>query len=400
MEMVLTFQVDLKDQLIIRTDNYNPVSGSQGYLKMKFIFEEPNTDMVYTPVFSHDGKDYKSEVTWAEDNKSFVCEVPSDAIVYPNMSVSLIGSSTTGKQIITFEKVRIDLKENGYTTTFANAPVIVSAVDPEDPMIKYGDNLGLLPSPYDSRDYHFKDLAPMGAMPIPENYETPHAPFTIDQGRTSMCGACSSTTLRFLQETDNAQSGLTEPFSPAYTYANRVDDAYKGEGMYLRDIAKGYKDHGCCLKSDFPDMGSYIELKLKYDLIKGKLIDKAEPFKISSYYTCGSREEIQTAIMTTKGVIIGIPVFKCFYYPQNGYIMYDKNNGEQSCGGHALLVRGWSTDASGKLYWLIQNSWGAAWGTKDGCCWLPEDYPWQDDAYAYVDDVTEMKFSDCELPRS
>ena len=30
--------------------------------------------------------------------------------------------------------------------------------------------LGLIPSPYDSRDYEFKKLSPLGALQIPSSY--------------------------------------------------------------------------------------------------------------------------------------------------------------------------------------------------------------------------------------
>ena len=68
---------------------------------------------------------------------------------------------------------------------------------------------------------------------------------------------------------------------------------------------------------------------------------KAEPFKVTSYYTCRSREEVQTAIMECGAVQIGIPVFRNFYYPNDkGIIQYQK--GQRSLGGHSVTLIGWA----------------------------------------------------------
>ena len=78
----------------------------------------------------------------------------------------------------------------------------------------YAETNNLFQSPYDSRDYKFKDIVPLGAFPIPLNYETKRTPFIFDQGQSSMCCAASFATIRYMQESDveNGGSGITEPF--------------------------------------------------------------------------------------------------------------------------------------------------------------------------------------------
>lgn len=61
-------------------------------------------------------------------------------------------------------------------------------------------------------------------------------------------------------------------------------------------------------------------------------------------------------------------------------------------GGHAVTITGWSY-INNKFHWRLLNSWGNDWG-DNGYAWLPEDYPWIENAYAIVDTSTKMKFDD------
>lgn len=256
---------------------------------------------------------------------------------------------------------------------------------------KYKDNNNLLTSPYDSRDYKFKDLIPLGAIRIPDNYESPKTPFIFDQGTSSECAACAYSTIRYLQEQN--QSGITEPFSPSFQYANRLDGE-DFEGMYLRSLCKKGLE-GSIPYSVFPGFFPYNICKEKFESNKDTYLDMAKEFAIDSYYVCTSREQVQSAIITTGGVIIGIQVFNCFYtVGDDGYIKYDSTKDTKSYGGHAILLRGYKTDPeTGKFYWIMQNSWGKEWGL-DGCAYLPSEYPWIDNAYAIVDNNFHLKWDD------
>lgn len=250
---------------------------------------------------------------------------------------------------------------------------------------------GLFTSPYDPRNYNFKDLVPLGSTRIPESYMSPEFPFVYDQGNSSMCAACAYVALRYLQESDNSQSELNEPFSPTFQYGNRIPGE-DFEGMYLSSVCSKGRE-GSVLKRDLFKFCSYNEAKALVNARKAELMAKAKPFAISSYYVCHSREEIQSAIMRTKGVLIGIPITNCYYnVKRDGIVRYDKNKDVRSFGGHAQLVTGWKY-IDGVLYWRVLNSWGRSWG-DNGYCWLPESYPWIDQAYAVVDNVMELKIRD------
>lgn len=250
---------------------------------------------------------------------------------------------------------------------------------------------GLLKSPYDSRDYRFKDLR-LGGVFIPDEYESEEFPFVYDQGRTMMCCACAYSALRYLQESDNITgTGLTEPFSPTFTYGNREPDE-DFEGMYLRSCCKRGR-YGSLLLRELNEWCSTQKAMLLVNQKKEEYFKKAEPYKISSFYVCRSREEIQTAIYTTKGVIIGIPTYKSLNRPDaNGIVRYNPRTDVNDNGGHAVLLTGWKI-INGKFHWRMLNSWGRKWG-QNGYCWLPEEYPWMEDAYAIVDDLTNKRFEE------
>ena len=252
----------------------------------------------------------------------------------------------------------------------------------------------LLKSPYDPRDYKLSEYIPLAAPGVlPETYETENAPFVYDQGSTSMCCACAYSMLRYLQESDihNGGSGVTEPFSPAFTYANRRPGE-DFEGMFMRSCCKKGQDDGSVLYSDFPGFYSYPAAKQKFYQRRVELLEKAKPFTITSYYQCDKRRAIQAAIISGKAVLGGIPIYQCLYDLKGDVVKYDAKKNVKDFGGHAVLFLGWTTIGN-KFYWRIQNSWGADWGDR-GRAWIPEDYPWVESPYAIIDGNVDLVFAE------
>lgn len=249
----------------------------------------------------------------------------------------------------------------------------------------------MMQSPYDARDYKFKDLVGVANIVIPDEYESEDLGWTYDQGASSMCAPSAYCYLRCLQEKDHAQSELTEKLCPSFNYANR-DKGQDYEGMYLRNLcAKGREGSILYGRMKYPN--TYQEARAELEANEGQFKNEANPFRISKYYTCNSRREVQQAIITTKGVLVSIPVYDSFYKPSNdGFVAFVE--GQKSHGNHAVVIDGWKT-IDGKLYWRIKNSWGKYWGhLKTGHAYLPEEYPWNDKVFVLVDDVTEMKFAE------
>jgi len=50
-----------------------------------------------------------------------------------------------------------------------------------------------------------------------------------------------------------------------------------------------------------------------------------------------------------------------FQYYRSG-VLDDKSCGTQI--DHAITSVGYDTDASGKKYWIVKNSWGTSWGAN------------------------------------
>lgn len=252
---------------------------------------------------------------------------------------------------------------------------------------------GLYASPYDERDYKFKDLVPLGAVEIPDQYETPRTDFVYDQGETQMCASCAYNYIRYLQEQDKEeQSGLDSPFSPVFNYGNRIKGE-EFEGMYLRSVCKKGVEDGSIPEdvAEFPfSYATFVRCRNQVLKRKEKLLEMAKPFRISSYYQCTSREQVQSAIITTKAVITGVYIYDSLLKPVKGYIKYNKNKDIKNYGGHAVVLVGWKEE-NGKFYWRLQNSWGLLYGEK-GRVWIPAEYPWIENPYALVDYVTEVEW--------
>ena len=251
---------------------------------------------------------------------------------------------------------------------------------------------GLVLSPYDSRDFKFNVAFTLGAMKIPLEYEQEKVPFIYDQGNTQMCCACAYNSIRYMQEHDSSQSSLEEPLSPCFTYGDR-DANENYEGMMIRNcLSKGVSDGSVLLKElpDFTDVNHAIAL---VNNRKEELLDKANAFTIDSYYVCSSRRDIQLAILAAKGVITGIPIYDSLYDVDNtGIVNYDPTKDIQNYGGHAVAIVGWKYINS-TFHWIVLNSWGNSWG-DDGYCYLPESYPWIENAYAIIDNHTKETYKD------
>lgn len=253
---------------------------------------------------------------------------------------------------------------------------------------------GCIPQPKDKRDWKLDKLLTVSAVQLPREYLPDYGDFTYDQGRSSECCACSYCYIRHLQEMDKEnQSGFKEPFSPSFQYANR-DASENFEGMYLRSACKRGVEGSLPWKY-FPNFYSLHKCQEIFQKNRIKFLNIAHPYRISSFYTVNTEQEIKTAVYLTKGVLIGIMITEPFYHPnKDGVIDYSYDNMKQY-GGHALCIDGYKY-INDKLYLRIKNSWGKNWGVENGHCYISfDDYQKYkiDEGYVLVDEVNELKIT-------
>lgn len=250
---------------------------------------------------------------------------------------------------------------------------------------------GLIKQPIDKRDWKLDKLIPMGAIKLPDEYMPDRTNVPVyDQGSSSECCACAYSTIRFIQE--QKQSGLTEPFAPSFTYANRLPNE-DFEGMYLRSALKQGK-YGSVLWREMPFFGSLSKCKSYFNRHKIDLLNKAKNYKIDSYYVARTDEEIKTGIYLTGACLCGVECQDSIFEPDERNIVKYIPNGKLH-GGHALMLSGWLI-IDGKEHWRIRNSWGKDYGDNGDFYISFEDFRKivMDDVYVIVDSDTRYVFEE------
>lgn len=254
---------------------------------------------------------------------------------------------------------------------------------------------GCVPQPKDRRDWKLNKLLAVNSVQLPKNYLPDYGDFTYNQEDSSECCACAYCYIRHLQEMDDNQSGLEEPFSPSFQYANRdIEDSYY-EGMQLRKcVLKGRE--GSLPYHYFPNFYSLSKCQEIFKKSRIKFLNIAYPYRISSFYTVKTVKEIKTAIYLTKGILVGIVITDSFYTPdENGIVDYSNDTIDNEQDGHAVCIDGWKY-IDNKLYLRIKNSWGKEWGVENGHCYMSyEDLKKSlvDECYVLVDEINEIKLS-------
>ena len=236
--------------------------------------------------------------------------------------------------------------------------------------------IGVIPSPYDSRDYSINNLVKITETTLPSSYRITIRPPVFSQGSTGSCVACALASCRYIQEV--MQEGESEKFSVKYIYGNRRDADSQDEGMIPRQALKTLVDFGDCHWAALSGYSDYPSAKLLYEARKEELDDLAYPYKINSYYKLDTVEDIKTAVYNIGCAIVVYRTTNPLRYPTNGYVTYDADS---EGGLHCMTIVGWTGDD----HWIVLNSWGTDYGI-DGYCYIPFDYPIQE-SWTMVDDL-------------
>lgn len=218
--------------------------------------------------------------------------------------------------------------------------------------------LGAKPSPPDERDYPISRLAATVNV-FPDNFIIPYAHTIKSQGAISSCVSHSLSYCREIVE--EKQNNKYIEFSDGFVYANRESSDYQGEGMHPREALNSLKKYGIVPKEVFPYNDLYPLLRNRLNANRSMYMEKAEPYKISSYCRLYSANEIKNALMQLGPVTITLPMYMSFY--NSGYVIKRHNPTEKLLGYHQVTITGWK-NVNGLSYWMILNSWGNTWGDK------------------------------------
>lgn len=230
--------------------------------------------------------------------------------------------------------------------------------------------LGCLPSPPDERDYKAKDYLSMGVRP--KNY-IPAVTAPVHAQEYDDCTAFALATAKFYHEERERKSQME--FSPLYSFFDREESDWQGEGRPLREVLNAAKKRGIARVCDIPE-GIPYEAKYPYRGISNVLAsvrDKAAEFKIAAYARAADLDEAAECIYQHGAALISLPVrvsFDAFVLKnESEMVLPVPSNTERIRGYHAVCAMGYTEEGV-----IIQNSWGEAWGAK-GFAILPWEYP-------------------------
>lgn len=202
----------------------------------------------------------------------------------------------------------------------------------------------------DVRDYKLAKSA-VRAEDIPAEFIPKELPRVKNQSNVSSCVAHAMSSI--LEYHDIAQ-GNTLSTNFIYGIQKQLCGR-EGSGMYLRDACKIVQTYGDMLKEHCP---GNTEVPKCWEIAEKSLNNEeykkiASAFKVKSYFSLKSIDEIKRAILEFGPVICSIKWYDNFTVV-NGTL-----SGEQSgeYGHHAVMVYGWTEEG-----FLCQNSWGQSWG--------------------------------------
>ncbi|HEY3367766.1 MAG TPA: C1 family peptidase [Symbiobacteriaceae bacterium] len=237
---------------------------------------------------------------------------------------------------------------------------------------------GYLPSPPDRRDYPARVFLPRAAEALPAEYSLPFEPPVYDQVG-NMCCAYGLSSLK--EDQEQVETGTYAAFSPGYIYGNRLPGQYMGEGMYPREALAALTQNGVPPAEILPVAGTFLECRAAYLAHQAEADQAARPQRVQSYVLCQTPADVQGALYHLGSpVLLGANVTKWFCYLVDASGMVKDEPADHftetspyMVGGHAMIIMGWR-QIDGRLYWVVQNSWGFGWGAG-GRCYMPADWP-------------------------
>ena len=212
-----------------------------------------------------------------------------------------------------------------------------------------------------STDWVFSRIVKTQTLPKSKSLKE-YVSQVYDQKSTGFCHSFAAAALKNIQEA--MEKGYPHVLSPLYIArrTKEIDGMRDTEGSTLEFAMKALLDAGSVKEKSYP-FSAYKEGSLIFPAPGKDLYT----YKIKNYARLTTVEDIKQALYLNKPVIIGIICLDSIYSAKD---MIPLPNEGAVLGGHALLAIGYDDD---KKAFLVQNSWGEAWG-EGGFSWLPYEY--------------------------
>lgn len=219
---------------------------------------------------------------------------------------------------------------------------------------------GLIPTPrhiYNQVEQRVDDGANL--PPKFDLCDTGNMPSVWDQGQL---GSCTANAISAAVSFDVAKQGGQLDFAPSRLFVYFNERTIEGtvstdSGATIADSVKAVNEYGCPPESEWPyDIDQFTKKPPTECYTDGKLIEAVKYNTVQPTTTA-----IKAALYAGFPVVIGFTVYESFESAEvasSGVVPMPKP-GEQTLGGHAVVVVGWD-DANSR--YKVRNSWGTGWG--------------------------------------
>jgi len=197
----------------------------------------------------------------------------------------------------------------------------------------------------------------------------------MDQGKL---GSCTANALDAMVGYFYERSGKVKDFQGArlanYYWARKLEGSVNSDsGATIRDIVKTFAQNGMAKETLWPYVISKYRTKPPATVTADAAKRKASAYVLIDQPGMTSAQvitAIKTQLAAGNACEFGTNCYESILNVGSSGLIPAPEPGETPAGGHALCLMGY--DDSKKAF-LIQNSWGTAWGMK-GFGWLPYSY--------------------------
>jgi len=151
-------------------------------------------------------------------------------------------------------------------------------------------------------------------------------------------------------------------------------DLDKDQGTYISSCFEVLSRFGICTEKLWPYDASKVFVTPSI-----KALREATGHKIHSYYRVheDGNDRVDAVLLALKAkhpVVFGTLIPSWFSTLRDSNPVTRPKDNEQTAGGHAMIIVGWS---SAKSCFIVKNSWGKAWGDEGYWYMSPEYLAWE-----------------------